>query len=195
MPDGMTIVTDNGASAMSTRLLIGRIGGAHGVRGLVRVTSFTAEPDDLTAYGRPTDAGGHPVPMQIVGQSKGQLLAKIDGVSDRDAAEGWRGVDLFITRAALPEPEEPDAFYHADLQGLPVEDLSGRALGTVKAIHDFGAGDVLELAGPAGETRYLPFTRDAVPTVDLAGGRLIADPPEEVGDPEPQTAGGQGEAP
>lgn len=189
MPDGLTIVTDGEMADTSKRLLIGRIGAAHGVRGLVRVMSFTADPADLTAYGRPRDTAGRAVALQIVGQSKGQLLARIDGVADRNAADAWRGTDLYIDRADLPEPDDSEDFYHADLLGLRVEDKAGRMIGHVRAVHDFGAGDVLEIAEEGGETRYLPFTREAVPNVDLAAGRLVADPPAEVGDPEPREAG------
>lgn len=186
--DGPTDKPSAPRGAGAKRLLIGVIGGAHGVRGLVRVKSFTEVPADLTAYGAPTDRSGAPVRLEIVGESKGQLLARIAGVVDRTGAERWRGVELFVARERLPEPAEEDAFYHADLLGLPVEDLDGRVLGTVKAIHDFGAGDVLEIEQKDGAVRYLPFTREAVPSVDLAGGRLVADPPAEVGDPEPQGA-------
>ncbi|MBP5858953.1 ribosome maturation factor RimM [Marivibrio halodurans] len=189
MPDGLTIVTDGEIADTSTRLLIGQIGAAHGVRGLVRVKSFTADPADLTAYGAPRDAAGRAVALEIVGQSKGQLLARIDGVADRNAADAWRGTDLYIDRADLPKPEDADDFYHADLLGLRVEDKAGRTIGHVRAIHDFGAGDVLEIVEEGGESRYLPFTREAVPSVDLMAGRLVADPPAEVGDPEPQGAG------
>jgi len=191
MLDGLAILGDGSSDKPAAReerraerLLIGTIGAAHGVRGLVRVKSFTEDPDDLTAYGVPTDRSGAPVRLEIVGEAKGQLLARIEGVGDRNGAEVWRGVDLYIERAALPAPEEEDAFYHADLLGLPVEDAAGSALGVVRAIHDFGAGDVLELATPDGDVRWLPFTKAAVPTVDLAAGKLIADPPTEVGDPE-----------
>jgi len=197
MPDGLMIVTDGKTASTSKRLLIGQIGGAHGVRGLVRVNSFTADPADLTAYGRPTDASGAPIAIDIVGKSKGQLMARIDGVTDRTGAERWRGVELFIERDLLPEPDDDEDFYHADLIGLSVEDLNARALGTVRAVHDFGAGDVLEIRGGAQGELYLPFTHAVVPTVDLAGGRLIADPPVEVGDPEPQggTDGAKGDQP
>lgn len=207
MLDGLAILGDGSSDKPAARderraerLLIGTIGAAHGVRGLVRVKSFTEEPDDLTAYGAPTDRSGKPVRLEIVGEAKGQLLARIEGVADRNAAEAWRGVDLFIERTALPAPEEEDDFYHADLLGLPVEDLSGAPLGAVRAIHDFGAGDVLELTTPDGDVRWLPFTKEAVPTVDLAAGKLIADPPAEVGDPEgapddaPEAAVDKGEA-
>ncbi|MEQ8601772.1 MAG: ribosome maturation factor RimM [Marivibrio sp.] len=199
MLDGLAILGDGSSDKPASRegrraerLLIGTIGAAHGVRGLVRVKSFTEDPGDLTAYGLPTDRSGAPVRLQIVGETKGQMLARIEGVADRTAAEAWRGVDLYIERASLPAPEEEDDFYHADLLGLPVEDPSGATLGVVRAIHDFGAGDVLELATPDGDVRWLPFTKAAVPTVDLAAGKLIADPPAEVGDPEaPETADGE----
>ena len=156
---------------------VGVVAGAHGVRGLVRVKSFTERPEDIVAYGPLSDEGGaRTLILTLAGRSKGQLLARIEGVADRDAAEALKGVRLHVPRAALPEPEA-DSFYHGDLIGLAAEYPDGRPLGRVRAVHDFGAGTVLELTLAAGGAAMLPFTRDVVPLVDLAGGRLVADPP------------------
>jgi len=163
------------------RLCLAVITGAHGVRGLVRLKSFTEDPESVAAYGPLTDeAGRRQFQLQLKGRVKGVLLAALEGVTDRDAAEALRGQRLYVERAALPPPEDPEEFYHADLIGLRVETEAGDLLGEVMAVHDFGAGDLLEVAPPEGRAFYLPFTREAVPRIELAARRLVADPPLEV---------------
>ena len=164
------------------RLCLGAFVGAHGVRGLVRLKSFTEVPEDIAAYGPLGDeAGRRAFAIELTGRAKGLLLAKVEGVSDRDAAEALKGTRLYVDREALPAVEDEDTFYHADLIGLAVETRDGRPLGRVRALHDFGAGDVIELEGaPREAPAMLPFTRAVFPEVDLDGGRLIADPPDEV---------------
>jgi len=172
--------SSTGRPAAGPRVCVGQIAGAHGVRGLVRVKSFTGEPEALTAYGPLTDESGRrEVRLELLSRQKGHWLARIDGVGDRDAAEALRNTRLYVDRAALP-PTEEDEFYHADLIGLPAQRPDGSPLGTVRAIHDFGAGDMIELTGPDGRPLTVPFTREAVPVVDPAGGRLIVEPPEEL---------------
>jgi 16S rRNA processing protein RimM len=161
-------------------ICIGQIVGAQGIQGAVRVKSFTADPPDVAAYGPVTDESGRRFRLKVAGQAKGVVICRIDGVNDRNAAEALKGTRLHVAREMLPEPEEEDEFYHADLIGLPVELKDGTVLGKVRAVFDFGAGDMLELVGPGGETRLLPFTREAVPVVDIKAGRLIASPPEEI---------------
>jgi 16S rRNA processing protein RimM len=162
-----------------TRVCLGVITGAHGVRGLVRVKSFAETPEDVAAYGPLSDEeGARAFTLTLTGRSKGALLARIEGVDDRDRAQALKGTRLYAPRAALPPPAEPETYYHADLLGLAVEDRAGRSLGRVAAVHNFGAGDILELDG--GGARLVPFTRRAVPVVDLEGGRLVVDPPDEV---------------
>lgn len=165
-----------------SRVCVGRIAGAHGVRGLVRVKSFTEDPAAVTAYGAPTDDDGRPVRLTLLSRQKDHWLARIEGLGDRTAAEALRGTRLYVDRAALPPPAE-DEFYHADLIGLPAEDPDGSPLGTVRAVHDFGAGDVIELTGPDGRGLTVPFTRDVVPVVDLEAGRLVVAPPPELMQP------------
>lgn len=156
---------------------VGIITGAHGIQGLVRVKSFTADPAAVAAYGPLTDqTGRRRFALELVAEHKGQWLARLEGVADRTAAEALRGTRLYIDRALLPAPEE-DEFYHADLIGLAAELPDGRSIGTVHALYDFGAGDVIEVALPNGATVMVPFTREAVPEVDIAGGRLVVDPP------------------
>ena len=166
------------AEAEDQRVCLGAIAGAHGVRGLVRIKSFTEEPDRLTAYGPLTDETGRSFRVTLTGQSKGQLLARIEGVGDRDAAEALKGTRLYVARAALPGLAAEE-YYHADLIGLSAEDRDGRPLGRVVAVDNFGAGDVIEIEGPEGVSLILPFTKEVVPEVDLAGGRLVVAPPEE----------------
>jgi len=165
-------------------ICLGVIVAAHGVRGLVKIKSFTETPEDLTAYGPLHDEGGRRrFGIALTGRAKDLLLARVAGVGDRDAAEALKGTRLYVERAALPEPE-PETYYHADLVGLPVEDEAGEPLGRVAAVQNFGAGDLIEVEGPDGTTQALPFTRAAVPLVDIAGGRLVVRWPEEVGPEE-----------
>lgn len=167
------------------RVCLAVVVGAHGVRGLVRLKTFTEIPESVAAYGPLTDESGErQFRLQLKGQVKGVLLAEIEGITDRDAALALRGQCLYVAREALPPPSDPEEFYHADLIGLRVENLEGTYLGEVRAIHDFGAGDLLEVVPPKGQSFYLPFTRQVVPKVEIAAGRLIADPPRELGSEE-----------
>lgn len=173
--------------AATDRVCVGVIGGVHGVRGIVKVKPFTADPADVVAYGPLTDASGRRViGLKLLSKHKGQWLARVDGVDDRDAAEALRGTELYVDRGRLPAADE-DEFYHADLIGLTAVGTDGQAVGTVRAVHDFGAG---------GPPLMLPFTREAVPEIDLAGRRLVIDPPAETeakpqDDPERGTEGGE----
>lgn len=161
-----------------SRLCVGVIAGAHGVRGLVRVKSFTAVPADVAAYRPVTDAAGRrQFDLEITGEVRGLLLARIAGVNDRDAAERLRGVELYIDRDLLPPVEDDDEFYHADLVGLTAERADGSVYGEVKAVHDFGAGAMIEIALADGGDVVLPFTAEVVPEVDIDGSRLVVEPP------------------
>ena len=162
------------------RVLVGVIAAAHGVRGLVRVKSFTADPKSVASYGELSDEWGQRrFRLILQGQAKEGVIAQIDGVTDRDAAEALKGTKLFVDREALPEIAADDEFYQADLVGLRVESRDGKTLGRVKAVLNFGAGDLLEIEGE-GVSLMLPFTKQVVPLVDLPGGRLVAEPPAEV---------------
>ncbi|MFM8754907.1 MAG: ribosome maturation factor RimM [Phenylobacterium sp.] len=165
---------------MSDRLiLVGRIAGAFGVRGEVRVTSFTADPMALAGYRDLRRADGTPAPaLSAARPVKGGLVARASGVETREQAEALRGLKLHVLRDALPAPED-DEFYLADLVGLKVETADGHVLGVVRGVQDFGAGDLLEVKPDAGASFWLPFTREVVPEVDLAGGRILAVPPAE----------------
>lgn len=159
---------------------LGVVTGPRGLQGEVRIRSFTADPADLARYGTLYDeTGGRSFRVRVTGGAKGQLVARIEGVEDRDAAEALKGVRLHVPRAALPEPGVGE-YYHADLIGLRAElaaGAAGEALGTVRAVYDFGAGPVLEIAGDRCGVVMVPFTRAVVPEVDVAGGRLVIDPP------------------
>lgn len=168
-----------------SRIQLGVIGRPHGVRGLVRVTSHTADPAALTAYGPLSDGGQRRFVLRWKGEGIAEVSEVVNGVpvkvADRTAAEKLTNVRLFIDRAALPPPEEEDEFYLADLIGLRVEDETGAMLGTVGIVHDYGAGASLEIDRPGGRTALiLPFTHACVPVVDVAGGRIVVSPPDEI---------------
>jgi 16S rRNA processing protein RimM len=172
---------------MSNRkLCVGVITAPRGVRGQVRVKSFTAEPDDIVHYAPLTNADGSTeYRLEIVGHAKGVLLARVEGIKNREGAEALRGVELFVDRDVLPDGEDEDDFYYADLIGLSAVLPDGSVYGTVKAMHDFGAGDMIELSLDGSGNIILPFTKVVVPGVDIANGRIVVDPPEMFGDPEP----------
>jgi 16S rRNA processing protein RimM len=158
---------------------LGVISGAHGVKGAVRIKTFTAVPEAIAAYGPVTDeAGARSFRLSLAGIARGQAIARIPGIGDRDAAEALKGTRLFVAREALPDTESENEFYVSDLVGLRVEARNGASLGRVLAIHDFGAGEVLEIGENAADSVMLPFTREVVPVVDLAGGRLVVEPPQ-----------------
>ncbi|QFT94799.1 Ribosome maturation factor RimM [Roseovarius sp. THAF9] len=165
---------------MTDRICIGAIAGAFGVRGDLRLKSFTATPEDIATYGPVTsEDGSQSFTITLTGQTtKGALIARLSGVATKEQAEALRGLRLFVDRARLPNLPD-DEYYHADLIGLEVFDTGGTSLGRVKSVLNHGASDILEIHGPGlKSTVLLPFTLEAVPTVDLASGRIIADPPE-----------------
>lgn len=169
----------DGAPANS-RVCMGVVGAPHGVRGAVRIKSFTDAPEAIAGYGALEDeTGARRFTLRVIGSAKGDgmVIATLSGVADRDAAEALRGLRLYAPRAALPAPAA-DEFYHADLIGLAAELGDGAVLGTVIAVHDFGAGDMIEIAPATGRPVLVPFTRAAVPVVDVAGGRVVIDPPD-----------------
>ena len=160
---------------MADRIRVARIGAAHGIRGEVKLWSFTEDPMAVAQYGLlETEDGARHFEIEAARPAKDFLVARLKGVGDRDAAEKLRNTDLFVPRDRLPSIEEADTFYHADLVGLAAAGEDGAALGTVIAIHNFGAGDLIEIA-PAGggEPLLLPFTEATVPTVDLKAGRIV----------------------
>jgi 16S rRNA processing protein RimM len=161
------------------RICVGRIGAAHGTRGEVKLWSFTADPLAIADYGPlETEDGARTFQIEALRPAKDFLVARFAGVPDRTTAETLRNIDLYVARERLPAPEA-DEFYHADLVGLAVVDAGGVTLGTVSGVHNFGAGDLIEVRpATGGMTVMLPFTEAVVPVVDVAGGRIVVDPPE-----------------
>ena len=160
-------------------ICVGAIAGAFGVHGEVRLKSFTARPEDIAGYGPLSlEDGSRDFTATITGQAKNGLTAKLSGVRTREEADALRGAQLYVARTKLPSLPD-DEYYHADLVGLDVFDTGGAPLGRVKSVLNHGASDILELTLPGGaDTVLLPFTKRAVPTVDLASRRIVADPPE-----------------
>lgn len=162
------------------RICVGVISGAFGVRGEVRLKSFCAQPEAIAAYAPLYTADGQrSFSLRLTRSLNGGFAARLSGVESKEEGDALRGVELFADRDRLPSLPD-DEFYHADLIGLAVFDTGGAALGRVRAVHNHGAGDILEVTAPDGAgSLLLPFTRAVVPTVDLSAGRLIADPPAE----------------
>lgn len=164
---------------MDDLICVGAIAGAFGVNGDVRLKSFTAEPEDIAAYNPlTTEDGSLSFDVTLTGHTKNGFTAQLSGVHTKEQADALRGVRLYTQRTRLPSLPD-DEYYHADLIGLEVYDTGGTLLGTVKDVQNHGATDLLELHGPGlKDTVLLPFTLEAVPTVDLASGRIVADPPD-----------------
>jgi 16S rRNA processing protein RimM len=171
------------------RVCVAQFGAPHGVRGEVRLKSFTADPMAVAQYG-PLESEDGARRFEILGlrPAKDMLIARLKGVADRNAAEALRNQRLYVAREKLPAADN-DEFYHADLIGLAAVSVDGRALGTVVAVQNFGAGDLLEIAPPGAPSVLLPFTKATVPEVDIRGSRLVVDPPEGAFGPVP--AGGE----
>lgn len=173
---------------MDTRVCVGAIVGAHGVRGQVRIKSFTADPADVAAYGPvESEDGTCRFKLKAMGEVKGLIIAKLEGVNDRNAAEAMRGTRFYVPRERLPDLEE-DEFLYTDLVGLRAESVDGAVLGTVRGVADFGAGEVLDIGG-----FMVPFTKADVPVVDIAGGRVVVVPPAYA--PDDKDEDGQGGEP
>ncbi|MCP5431736.1 MAG: 16S rRNA processing protein RimM [Alphaproteobacteria bacterium] len=173
------------------RICVAAVAGAHGVRGDVRLKCFTAAPEDVAAYGPvESEDGARRFTVTLVRPLKDGFSARLSGIGTREAAEALKSTRLYVPRDALPEPAE-DEFYHADLIGLAAVGEDGTPFGRVKAVHDFGAGDVLEIAREGAATLMIPFTREAVPQIDLSGaclvvsGLAIADASPGTSDAEP----------
>jgi 16S rRNA processing protein RimM len=162
-------------------ILVGRVAGAFGIKGEVRITSFTSEPLALVAYKTLLRDDGSPALTVLGGRvAKGGVVARTQEIGTREQAEAARGLKLYIPRALLPEPDDEDEFYVVDLIGMDVVSLEGDLLGKVRSVRDFGAGDLLEVEPPAGESWWLPFTREAVPEVRFTDRRVVAMRPDEV---------------
>ena len=185
-------VTEGRDAGDSARICLGIITGVHGIKGWVRVKSFTADPEAIADYGPLSDEGGaRRVELELVGAQKGVLLARIKGIEDRNAAERLKGLRLYVRRADLPPPEA-DEFYEADLIGLEATREDGTLFGTIRAVNDFGAGASLEIEDPSGKLVLMPFTNAAVPVVDIANKRVVVTPPEGLLDAPSRDDDGEG---
>lgn len=163
---------------MSSRICVAQFIGAHGVHGRVRLKSFTADPEAVFAYAPLTDeTGGRSFRVRMTGMGKDHFMVEAEGVRTREQAEALKGTRLYVERDHLPETADEDEFYHADLIGLGTVTPSGEAFGTIKAIFDFGAGDMLEILHASGKTVFVPFTKACVPVVQPKAGHVVVDPP------------------
>ena len=172
---------------MAAQICIARIGAPHGVRGAVKLWTFTEDPLAVKAYGPlVTKDGTRQFEVTHAREAKGHLVATLKGVTSRDEAERLNGIELYIARKKLPATGE-DEYYHADLIGLAAVTPANEPLGRVIAIHNFGAGDIIEIAPPRGATMLLPFTNAVVPSVDLAGGRVVIELPKEIDGDDPSS--------
>lgn len=165
---------------MSALVCVARIGAAHGVRGAVKLWTFTEDPFAVRDYGPLlTKDGKRQFEVAQAREAKDHLVATFKGVTTRDEAERLNGIELYVARDKLPATDE-DEYYHTDLIGLAAVTTEGETLGRVLAIHNFGAGDIIEIAPPKGATMLLPFSNAVVPEVDIAGGRVVIALPQEV---------------
>ena len=159
-------------------VLLGEIGAAQGLKGEVRLRSYTEEPAAIARYGPLLDERGRAFEIECVRGTPKALIARFKGVTTREAAEALARTKLYVERDRLPERTEEE-WYHADLIGLAAIDAGGKKIGIVVAVQNFGAGDLIEVKPEAGDATVLvPFTRETVPEVDVEGGRLVLVPPE-----------------
>ncbi len=183
------MVTKPGPSEL---ICVGAVTGARGIKGDIRIKSFTDDPEAIADYGLLFDkTGTQTFDLSITGQAKGQLVGRIKGTRDRNEAEKLKGLQLFVRRDILPQPDE-DEFYFSDLIGLRVEDLEGNAFGTIQSVDNYGAGDVLEIVGVVAGGLIVPFTKQTVPRVDISEGLVIIDPPDGLLEPPDKEAHGNG---
>jgi 16S rRNA processing protein RimM len=173
---------------MPAQVCVARIGAAHGVRGQVKLWTFTEDPFAVTRYGvLSTKDGARQFEVTQAREAKGFLVATLKGVTDRNEAERLNGIELYVARDKLP-PTDDDEYYHADLIGLAAVTTAQEPLGRVVAIHNFGAGDIIEIAPASGPTLLLPFSNAVVPTVDIARGRVVIEIPSEIEGDDPTAA-------
>ncbi|HLL26207.1 MAG TPA: ribosome maturation factor RimM [Xanthobacteraceae bacterium] len=161
------------------RVLIAKIGAAHGVRGEVRLFAYTEEPLAIRSYGELEDESGtRRFRIVALRPAKDHLVARFEGIGDRDEAAKLTHLELYVPRARLPKQKAADTFYCADLIGLAVETKAGEKLGEVVGVQNFGAGDLLEIKRAHGENVLIPFIDQYVPAVDIEGGKIVAEPPK-----------------
>ena len=170
---------------MAAPVCVARIGAAHGVRGAVKLWTFTEDPLAVQSYGLlMTKDGARQFEIANVREAKDHLVATFKGIATRNDAEKLNGIELYVPREKLPATDDGE-YYHADLIGLAAVNAADEPLGRIIAIHNFGAGDIIEIAPPKGATMLLPFTNAVVPAVDIAGGRVVIELPQEIEGEEP----------
>jgi 16S rRNA processing protein RimM len=163
---------------VADRVCVAQIGAAHGIRGEVRLRSFTADPETVAHYGPlESEDGTRRFEIETLRPAKAGFVARLKGVADRDAAAALTNLRLYVPRDRLPPTGDADTYYHADLVGLAAVTPEGTALGTVTAVLNFGAGDIVEIRPDHGDALLVPFTDAAVPTIDIAAGRIVVVPP------------------
>ncbi|OJT97334.1 ribosome maturation factor RimM [Metarhizobium album] len=164
-------------SKLENPILMATVGAAQGLRGEVRVKAFSADPMALGDYGNLHSLDGRTFEVLDIREGKNVVIVRFRGVNDRNAAEALNGLELYVERDNLPDDElDDDEFFYADLEGLEAVDSDGKSYGTVSAIYDFGAGDLLELKGPGRRPVLIPFSEKAVLDIDLEGGTILIDP-------------------
>ena len=180
--------------AAGARICLGQIGAAHGVRGEVRLHSFTSDPAAIAEYGPLETEDGRVFEIETLRPAKDHFVARLSGVRDRDAASALTNTKLYVPRERLPQTQEPDEFYHADLIGLAVQNTAGNTLGSVIAVHNFGAGDLIEVRPDAGgKTELVPFDATHIPVVDIAGGKIVVAMSAGISEqPAPRAGEGEG---
>lgn len=172
-----------------TRVCVAQIGAAHGLKGEVRLWSYTEDPSAVAQYGAlETEDGSRRLEISSLRAAKDHFVARLRGVDDRNAAEALRNTKLYIARERLPDTEDDDTFYHADLIGLAAFDSSGSKIGDVIAVQNFGAGDIIEIRRADNTTVLYPFNENVVPQIDIAAGRMIVIAPAEIGDESEERA-------
>jgi 16S rRNA processing protein RimM len=158
---------------------VAQVASTHGLRGLLKLRCFTERPQDVAAYGPVFDRNGRRFELEVIGPAPGGVLARAQGIEDRNAAEALRGTELFVPRSALPELA-PEEFYYSDLEGMEALRADGSRFGVVHGVANFGAGDLIEVLADDGQRISLPFTRESVPSIDLERRRLVVQPPDEL---------------
>lgn len=170
----------NEITIINTDIQLAVIGGAHGIKGEVRVKSFTDDPLAFGDYGKLHDKNGNKYQVIKARVSKNVVVTRFKSIDTREKAEAINGIELYIDRARLPQVEDEDEFYLSDLDGLDCVDEAGAVIGFVKGVHNFGAGDIIEVQQTKGGDAFYPFTKEVVPTVNIEAGTLTLIPPAEV---------------
>ena len=184
------IISDDNSECRPRKVCLGTIVGSQGLKGAVRIRSYTANPEDIGSYGLLSDkTGKSEFRIRVLKSTKKGIIAELSGIRDRSASDEIKGLELFVERIVLPELEDGE-FYFSDLIGLDVEKEDGQSIGRIKSMNNFGAGDVVEVVLFGGETLILPFTHETVPVIDVEGARVVVNVPTEAGADDAYSFGG-----